>query len=417
MQGSNALILSLKKWAKKNNKRFITETATGRHISYADFLVSLKAIQVYLGNTPQKILVVLPGGIDTALLWIASLTSGHTLYPTSPYLTTHEYQEVLAQVQPDLIVADTTVQLPPTHVQQITPQLLKEKTATRTAPQLQSKEGYVFLSTSGSTGKPKGILLNATKIVITANAIRQVHELDENDKGLTPLPFYHVNAPVVSLIASLLAGAEVIIAPKYSTSHFWDWVEKFQPTWISIVPTMIAMLLSTNPPKTLEKIPLRFIRTASAPLPAANLLAFEEKFGIPVIETYGITEAAATIAANPLPPKKHKPGSVGRPIGATMRICNTNSTDALPAGTTGEVCIAGDNVISYYVGNVDTKSFTNGWFRTGDLGFMDADGYVYLTGRIKDIIIRGGENISPREIEDVLIGFPGIREVVVVGQP
>ena len=164
------------------------------------------------------------------------------------------------------------------------------------------------------------MVLTATQIVITADNIRVRHELTENDRGLTPLPFYHVNAPIVSLIASILAGGKVIIAPKFSASHFWQWVEKYDPTWISIVPTIVAILLKFDKPKLLTRSSLRFILTASAPLPKANLLRFEKKFGLPVIETYGVSECASTIFSNPLPPKKHKAGSVGLALGLEAKI-------------------------------------------------------------------------------------------------
>lgn len=222
---------------------------------------------------------------------------------------------------------------------------------------------------------------------------------------------------MVSLVSSVLAGSTLIIAPKYSTGRFWDWVKEYDPTWVSLVPTMLAMLLTTERPDFLDRSSLRFIRTASEPLPQENLKRFEAKFGIPVIETYGLSEAASTVAANPVPPGKHKAGSVGLPLGVKVKVCDRESGKALSKNEVGEIWIKGPSVMKKYENNLSKGSFTNGWFKTGDLGFLDEDGYIHITGRIKDIIIRGGENISPREIEEVLLGFPGVREVTVVGIP
>ena len=165
------------------------------------------------------------------------------------------------------------------------------------------------------------------------------------------------------------------------------------------------------------------MRSASAPLPVAHLRAFEQRFGLPLVETYGLTEAASTVAANPVPPGVHKPGSVGPPLGADIRICvplqpdeHADLRDVEP-GEEGEICLAGPGIIDGYEDGADAESFQDGWFRTGDLGHRDEDGYLYVTGRLRDIIVRGGNNISPREIEEVLMEHPAVREVAVVGRP
>jgi len=177
------------------------------------------------------------------------------------------------------------------------------------------------------------------------------------------------------------------------------------------------MLLTTERPAFLDGSSLKFIRTASEPLPQENFKKFEEKFRIPLIETYGLSEAASTVAANPVPPGKHKGGSVGLPLGVKAKICQSSTGQILSEGEVGEIWIKGSNVIKNYQNNSSSGSFVKGWFRTGDLGFIDEDGYIHITGRIKDIIIRGGENIAPREIEEVLLSFPGVREATVVGVP
>lgn len=236
------------------------------------------------------------------------------------------------------------------------------------------------------------------------------------------LPFFHINAPVVSLSATLLAGASLVIAPRFSRSRFWDWIHHNRVTWASVVPTIVSHLLQAEKPEWLPGR-LRFVRTASAPLPAVWLAEFENRFGIPVIETYGLSEAASQVAANPVPPGLHRAGSVGLPTGVKMRICEPGGDaeagtlrDVEP-GSEGEICIAGPSVIQGYDGGAGADSFAGEWFRTGDLGRFDRDGYLFITGRIRDVINRGGEKISPREVEEVLLAHPAVRDAVVVAEP
>lgn len=417
MEGYNILFDALRERAKNNPQdSAIIEADTGNTSINEALLDAVIALQEFFGEK-KVIMVALSGGILDAALWLVALCFGHLLIPVSPSLTEFEYEELIQKYTPDFLITEKETKITEqknTHlVRADLEDILAEKKKHDTKADL--SEGSVYLLTSGSTGNPKGIILSATKIVITAKNIVTSHALTQKDRGLTPLPFYHVNAPVVSLISSILSGGSVVIAQKYSTSHFWEWVEKYQPTWISIVPTIATMLLRTTVSPAVKKT-VRFIRTASAPLPRITFKEFEEKFAVPLIETYGITEAAATIAANPLPPKKHKAGSVGLPL-LSMEIREPITFEALPAGKTGEVWIQGKQVIDSYVGNVDADAFISGWFRTGDLGYFDTDGYLFLTGRKKEVIIHGGENIAPREIEEVIFTYPGVQEVAVVGVP
>ena len=275
--------------------------------------------------------------------------------------------------------------------------------------------------TSGTTGDPKGVILDEYQIAWSADHVRTSHRLTPADRGLTVLPFFHVNGPVVGLCASIMAGSTIVIARTFSRSRFWSWIGAYQVTWASIVPTIVAILLGTDRPAFLPGV-LRFIRTGAAALPATDLRAFEAKFGIPLIETYGLTEAASEVTANPVPPGRHKPGSAGLPVGVSLRICRprVDGDEVLhevSRGETGEMCISGPSVISAYYGNADKESFQDGWFRTGDLGYQDEEGYLFITGRLRDVIIRGGENIAPREIEEVLETYPTVREAAVIGRP
>ncbi len=410
MTGSKKIFSKLAVLAKREgNKKAIIEADTGRVITYKELFCAILALQKYFGDNSQKILVALPGGIIDSIIWLTSLTNGNFFIPVSPYLTRFEFSNITEMHKPDLIISEKKL---PTF-ERVIKNYSRENEYLLYTP----KDGQVYLSTSGSTGVPKGVILTSAQITQTAVNIILSHHITSSDKGLTPLPFFHVNAPVVSLMTSILSGSTLIIAPKYSTSHFWKWVKKYKPTWISLVPTMIAMLLTTPRPSFLDHSSLRFIRTASEPLSVENLKRFENKFNIPVIETYGLSEAASTVAANPVPPEMHKPGSVGLPLGVSINICDVNTGKALSKGEIGEICIKGKNIIKKYENVKSNKSFIKGWLKTGDLGFVDSDGYIHITGRIKDIIIRGGENISPREIEEVLLTYPSVLEATVVGVP
>lgn len=418
MTGSEELSNQLQHWAEiKGESAALIETNTKDSISYRDLFSSVTTLSGYFGKHKKKIVVALPGGIVDASIWLASLLGGHLLIPVSPMFTEFEYHEVIARHNPDLLITDFDLEVMP-KIPVLTSRDVQKIFDLSSSQNFVPQEGSVYLSTSGSTGNPKGMILSASQVVGTSNAIRKSHSISEHDRGLTPLPFHHVNAPVVSLTTSMLAGSMLVIAPKFSTSNFWSWVKEYDPTWISIVPTIVAMLLQTEKPAFLKSSSLRFIRTASAPLPVVNLHKFEKKFGIPLIETYGISEAASTITANPVPPGLHKPGSAGLPL-LPLRIgeLKDGKIRAVPHGQIGEVFIQGDVVIKEYEEGRGSEAFVDGWFKTGDMGYLDEDGYLFLTGRKKEIIIRGGENIAPREIEEAILAYPSVEEVAVVGQP
>lgn len=420
MKGSEILHQTLVRHTKANKEHLsIIETQTDKKITYFELLSSILSFQNFLGAKSKTIILATPGGIINSIVWLTSLIFGHFLIPISPDTTEFEFKEVLHKHTPDFIITENKNLITQPTIRHLTLTDMQSIVDTyKSDPQEMPviHDGTVYLETSGSTGKPKGIILTASQIVITATNIKNMHELTNKDRGFTPLPFYHVNAPIVSLVSSLLAGATIIIAPKFSASHFWEQVEKYNPTWISVVPTIVAILLKFDKPDFFKRSSIRFFRTGSSPLPKINLLRFEEKIGLPLIETYGISEAASAIFMNPLPPKRHKPGSVGLPL-LQVEIINTKTGEKVPTGEIGEICIKGDQVIDHYEENRGKDSFKNGWFVTGDLGYFDEDGYLFLTGRKKELIIRGGENIIPREIEEVLITYPEIVDVAVVGKP
>lgn len=427
------LLKHIEKWSALSPQHTcIIEAETAQSISYQQCLRAIYALQDAFGNSPRCIAIMLPGNIAAALTWLSALTGGHTLVPLSPDATDSEKAALTRRYGPDLLIvearADAEGFANPT-ASVLTRQEIMELVEYAGRDQATGGRdksvptGGVCLHTSGSTGEPKGVLLDESQIAWAAEHIRASHQLTSQDIGLSVLPFFHVNAPVVSLCASLLAGSTVVIARRFSRQHFWSWIDRYQITWASIVPTIVAMLLSTEKPAFLPGT-LRFVRTASAPLPVVHLLAFEEKFGIPVIETYGLSEAASQVTANPVPPGMHKPGSVGQPTGVELRICQPATMNErqsglrrIASGAVGEICVRGPGVIEAYQGNAGRQSFQDGWFRTGDLGYQDEDGYVYITGRLREVINRGGENIAPREIEEVLLGHAAVHEAAVVGRP
>jgi acyl-CoA synthetase (AMP-forming)/AMP-acid ligase II len=272
--------------------------------------------------------------------------------------------------------------------------------------------GGIFLCTSGTTGTPKGILLREEQLAHVASSVVDWHRLRRADRGYCSLPLFHVNAEVVGLLATLRAGAYLAVDRKFSRRGFWDLIDADRITWINAVPAIIS-ILSMDPPADPPKR-LRFVRSASAPLPLASLERFQQALGVPVIETYGMTEAASMITANPLDGPR-KAGSAGKPAGSEVRI-DLPGRGPATAGDIGRVLIRGAGVITAYASGGRPGAIDgDGWLDTGDLGYLDADGYLFLVGRSDDVINRGGEKIYPREIEEILLAQPGVRSAAVIG--
>jgi acyl-CoA synthetase (AMP-forming)/AMP-acid ligase II len=271
--------------------------------------------------------------------------------------------------------------------------------------------GGIYLCTSGTTGTPKGILLPEEQLAHTARSVVDAHRLTRSDRGYCSLPLFHVNAEVVGLLATLRAGACLAVDRKFSRGGFWDIIRDRRITWINAVPAIIS-ILSMDPPAD-PPASLRFVRSASAPLPLAALKRFEKALGVPVIETYGMTEAASMITANPVDGPR-KPGSAGKPAGSEVRVAVDGRAAA--AGEIGRVLIRGAGVITGYAsGGRPGVIDADGWLDTSDLGYLDQDGYLFLVGRSDDVINRGGEKIYPREIEEILLAQPGVRSAAVIG--
>lgn len=278
----------------------------------------------------------------------------------------------------------------------------------------------LVLHTSGTTSRPKIVPLSQRNICTSAWNISITLALTPDDLCLNIMPLFHIHGLMAGVMASLASGSSVICSPGFNRDRFFDWLRQHEPTWYTAVPTMHMAILeaAAQQPQAINSTRLRFLRSSSASLPPQVMIQLEQVFNAPVIEAYGMTEAAHQMASNPLPPKARKPGSVGPAAGPEIAIMNDSSA-LLTAGLTGEIVIRGDNVTAGYENNpqANAGAFTNSWFRTGDQGRMDEDGYLYITGRLKEIINRGGEKVSPREVDEALLDHPDVLQAVAFALP
>lgn len=283
----------------------------------------------------------------------------------------------------------------------------------------------LILHTSGTTSRPKIVPLTQANIAASAGHIGAALALGPADRCLNVMPLFHIHGLVAAVTASLAAGGSVWCAPGFDALRFFAWLGEADPTWFTAVPTMHQAILARAPRNAaaIAAARLRLIRSSSASLPPQVFRSLAETFGVPVIESYGMTEAAHQMTSNPLPPRAQKPGSVGLPAGPEVRIADEAEDRLLPADATGEVVISGPNVTPGYENNPEAnrRSFFAAegrrWFRTGDQGRFDAEGYLHLTGRLKEIINRGGEKVSPLEVDAVLMEHPAIAQAVTFALP
>ncbi|MBD3665139.1 AMP-binding protein [Sulfitobacter sp. TSTF-M16] len=281
-------------------------------------------------------------------------------------------------------------------------------------------DAALLMYTSGTTGRPKGVVHSHASLLAGGWTTAIAHALTPRDCGLCVLPIYHINGLCVSVMGGLVSGGTVAMVPKFSASQFWTQAQAAQATWFSVVPTIISHLLhSTEDPTDATRRRLRFGRSASSPLAPDVQTAFEARFDVPIVETMGLTETAAQILSNPLPPGTRKIGSPGVAYGNEACIMSAD-LEPLPAEKEGEICVRGPNVMREYFKNPQATldTFTpEGWLRTGDLGRIDADGYLFVTGRLKELIIKGGENIAPREIDEALYSHADVIEAAAFARP
>jgi len=278
----------------------------------------------------------------------------------------------------------------------------------------------LILHTSGTTSRPKIVPLSQRNLCASARNIVQTLQLTATDCALHVMPMFHIHGLIAGVLAPLASGGRIYCTPGFNALRFFGWMKAAAPTWYTAVPTMHQAILSraANNSDVIRANPLRFIRSSSSSMPPQVIAELEQVFGAPLIESYGMTEATHQMASSPLPPQRRIAGSVGLAAGPQVAIMDDEGA-LLAHGQTGEVVIRGENVTSAYENNpqANTQAFVDGWFRTGDQGVMDADGYLTLTGRLKEIINRGGEKISPREVDEVLMDHPAVAQVVTFAMP
>ncbi len=288
-------------------------------------------------------------------------------------------------------------------------------------PPVKEEDDALLLYTSGTTGLPKGVILSHKNMVAGGEYTTLAHQLTPQDRALCSLPLYHINGEIVTAVTPLVSGGSVVMPHKFRVSDFWQLISEYRCTWFSVVPTIISFLASSTEidGQGLDLEQLRFGRSASSALPPSLHKTFEDKFKVGIIETMGLTETAAPVFSNPVDPAKRKYGSPGQAVGNIAKIIDKKGREA-PRGIQGEIMIKGDNVMKCYH-KAPSKTAEalepDGWLHTGDLGYMDEDGFIFVTGRIKELIIKGGENIAPREIDEAFYKHPAVQDAAAVGIP
>ena len=298
---------------------------------------------------------------------------------------------------------------------------LADVPSTEARPQFADAEDIaLILHTSGTTSKPKMVPLTHRNLTASAQHIRTTLQLTAADRCLNVMPLFHIHGLIGALLASMAGGGSIVCTAGFEAPQFFDWFSEFRPTWYTAVPAIHQAILARarDRKESIEQGCLRFIRSSSSPLSSQLAREMETVFAAPVIDSYGMTEASHQMTSNPLPPARRKPGSVGRPGGPQIAIMDETG-NLLPEAAVGEVVIRGQNVTLGYDSNPDANrlAYHDEWFRTGDQGYLDSEGYLFLTGRLKEVINRGGEKISPREIDDVLLQHPLVEEAITFALP
>jgi len=391
--------------------------------SLADALVSAGV------QRGDRVAMALPNGLPAVVCFLAASIAG-TAAPLNPAYPYEEFLFFLKDTNARILLCPTNegeeakraakdlgIPVLPVEVSSRGEVLFKGAPKGKSAVSPAPDDIALILHTSGSTGLPKRVPLRHFNLAVSAANIANSYLLRENDVSLCIMPLFHIHGMMASAMATLLTGGTVVLPSKFNALAFWRLVQSHGITWYSGVPTMHQTILSRTREKP-ANCPLRFIRSCSAPFSVEAIEKLEQLLEVPVVEAYGMTEASHQMSSNPLPPRARKPGSVGISSGLRVSIVD-DAGNHLANGQRGEVVIQGANVFHGYENNpkANAESFVRGWFRTGDQGFLDEDCYLRLTGRIKDIIIRGGENIAPHEVDEILLKHPAIANAVTFGFP
>ncbi len=380
----------------------------------------------------DRVALVFPNGIEALVAFLATGAASATAAPLNPAYTTEEFRFYLQDIRPKVLMVPAgkgenarAAKPPGTSLIELSLGARGEITTSpkppspRTPPPTTPQVKALFLHTSGTTSRPKGVPLSHANLMASVDHIASTYRLTPQDVSLCVMPLFHVHGLVASALATLYSGGTVVVPSRFSAGAFWPTVQKWGVSWYTAVPTIHQVLLArADQDGAPQKSSLRFIRSCSSPLPPTVMAVLEERFGTPVVEAYGMTEAAHQITSNPLPPGERRPGSVGYGTGVRVAIMD-EAGKLLPPQNPGEVVIQGPNVTAGYYNNpqANAEAFVNGWFRTGDQGLLSEDSYLTLTGRIKELINRGGEKISPREVDEVLLAHPAVAEAVCFGVP
>jgi long-chain acyl-CoA synthetase len=409
----------------------------GRVLGYGDLLEQARTLAAELKRrglrAGDKVALLMANGAQTASLFLGAMIAGFVVTPLNlrssraglAYVldhcdckilfTTKEQSAQLADALPQVSrqIAIETIDIDADRLFPAVREPFELEPIDEHAPAL-------LMYTSGTTGVPKGVLLTHRNLIAAAASVARWHDLGPMDRVLSSLPLYHINGQVIGTVTPFLSGGSIVAPRAFSVSSWWHDVEAYACTWINMVPTIIAYLLHANVGSMPRRFPgLRFGRSASAPLPPGHHRAFEESFGVPVIEGMGMTESASVTFCNPMRLDQRKYGSVGLPCGVEAFVADARGRE-LPPGKVGQILFRGPNVMSAYFKSPEHTAEavdSEGFLRTGDLGYRDEDGYFFITGRLKELVIKGGENIAPREIDEALLLHPAILEAAAVGVP
>jgi acyl-CoA synthetase (AMP-forming)/AMP-acid ligase II len=386
----------------------------------------------------DRVAIVLPNGPEMAAAFIG-VAAGATACPLNPAYRADEFEFYLTDLKARALIVDKGSDSPAIAVADKLGVALIELTPT---PEFgagsfalsggggfgsAARSGWaeaddiaLILHTSGTTSRPKIVPLSQRNVCVSAGNVAASVRFTADDRGLNIMPLFHIHGLIAGLLAPFSAGGSVFCTPGFNALRFFAWMSEARPTWYTAVPTMHQAILTraAQNKAVIEANRLRFVRSSSSSLPPQVIAELEATFHCPVVEAYGMTEAAHQMASNPLPPATRKPGTVGLAAGPEMAIMD-EAGNLLPPDTTGEIVIRGPNVTAGYENNpkANGEAFTNGWFRTGDQGVMDAERYISITGRLKEIINRGGEKVSPREVDEILMDHPAVLQVVTFAMP
>ena len=425
--------------AAENGDQAALLAVDGQQVSYADLLRQVEATRRQLRGlgigAADRLAIVLPNGLEMALTFIGVAASAAAA-PMNPGYRRAEYAFYLGDLRPKAVVVLPGTQrelrelaaelgLPVLEVVrgEETPVTLRGATGDNAvADSLPGADDVaLILHTSGTTSRPKMVPLSQANIAISATNIVQSLRLGAGDRCLNIMPYFHIHGLMAGLMAPMRGGSSVVCTPGFDAARFYEWLHAFMPTYYTAVPTMHQAILERSAAfaAIIDAASLRFIRSSSASLPPSVMAELAATFGCPVIESYGMTEAAHQMASNPLPPGEQKPGTVGIAAGPQVAIMEEEGARLLARDAAGEIVIRGANVTAGYLENAaaNESAFTDGWFRTGDQGIIDEDGYVTITGRLKEIINRGGEKIAPREIDEVLLSHPAVLQATAFAIP